>query len=75
MQGRWARLIYFKEKLLIAWINGISVNGKIVKYIPNLYFPINTNDMPFGVEKFDTYQEALEYVVTEWTKLKYLIIN
>jgi len=72
-KGRWARLVFFKEKVLIAWIHGLTIDGKIVKYSTSLYFPINTNDMPHGVESFDTYEEAFEYVISKWNWFKYLI--
>jgi len=64
-QGRWARLGFFGE-LLIIWINRISSNG-ITMYQANTYFPVNEySDCPTDHSLYKTYAEAEYFSLKKW---------
>lgn len=63
--GRWARLVYYNNKL-IAWI---SMDKNVPNYyLTRTFFPVHDNDMPLAHDHFETYQQAIEWVEYHWNQ-------
>jgi hypothetical protein len=80
--GRWARVAKDRDQVLIAWVNRVEFedrDGDIeegtesyplrVFFSTTLYFPtVPNNNSPNEIGKFDTAEEAKEWVAGKWTE-------
>ena len=71
--GRWARLCYYKKRL-IAWVNRIEFENKFI-YVAKDFFPSNANSNPCYVDKSFDFEEIKKGVEKRFTEFCDLIIN